>query len=239
MPKSLTESVSRCLFVLLLAVAFSGLAVLAQQIYFSPRVRAASSSIVISEVDADTPLAGTYTANEWFELQNVSAGSITLTNWTITDNLSRDIIPTITIGPGGHVIVAATAAGFASEHPGFAGTVLTIADGAIGNGLANGGDALTLQDSSDIVVDSLSWGSNTTVLSRSAGIDSSTNTNQRNAVGTDTDTAVDWTRTTEIPDGNTHGLPTQTNPTGVGAANPSVLLASNQTLLTVTPRAGL
>jgi endonuclease G, mitochondrial len=232
MPKSLTESVSRCPFVLLLA--FSGLAVLAQHIYLSPQVRAASSSIVISEVDADTPLAGTDTANEWFELQNVSTGSITLTGWTIADNQSSDIIPTVTIGPGGHVIVAATAAGFASEHPGFTGTVLTIADGAIGNGLANGGDALILQDSSDIVVDSLSWGSNTTALSPSAGSDSSTNTNQRNAGGTDTDTAVDWTRATETPDGNTNGLPTPTNPTGVGTANPSVLLAGNQTLLTVT-----
>jgi len=31
--------------------------------------------------------------------------SSTLTNWTIMDNVSSDTIPTITIGPGGYVIV--------------------------------------------------------------------------------------------------------------------------------------
>jgi hypothetical protein len=76
---------------------------------------AVSTTIVISEVDADTPLTGTDTANEWFELQNVSAGTITLNNWTITDNTSSDIIPTVTLGPGGYVIVAGTTSGFASE----------------------------------------------------------------------------------------------------------------------------
>jgi Lamin Tail Domain len=150
-------------------LALLGLVVFAQQLYFSPHARAASATIVISEVDADTPAAGTDTANEWFELQNVSAGSITLADWTIIDNVSSDTIPTITIGPGGHVIVAATAAGFAAEHPGFTGTVLTIADGAIGNGLANGGDLLILRDSTGVSVDGLSWGTNTTVLNLRPG----------------------------------------------------------------------
>jgi DNA/RNA endonuclease G (NUC1) len=237
--KSMSASVARSPFVLLLTVAFLGLVVLAQLIYFSPRAKAASSTtIVISEVDADTPLAGTDTANEWFELQNVSAGDITLTNWTITDNVSSDPIPTVTLGPGGHVIIAATAAGFASEHPGFTGTVLAIGDGAIGNGLANSGDALILKNELSVVVDGLSWGSNATVLDPSAGIDSATNTNQRNAAGTDTDTAADWTRATETPNGNTNFTSTTTNPTGVGAANPSALLAGNQTLLTVTVTPG-
>src|SRR3989441_8573539 len=202
-----------------------------------PHASTVSTAIVISEVDADTPLAGTDTANEWFELQNISSGSVTLTNWTITDNNSSDTIPTVTLGPGGHVIVAATAAGFSNEHPGFSGTVLTIADGAIGNGLANGGDALVLKDSSAVVIDGLSWGSNTSVLNPSAGADSPTNTNQRNAAGTDTDTASDWTRAAETPNGNTSGSGS-TNPSGVGAANPSAVPAGNSTLLTVNVTPG-
>ena len=201
MSATMPPNISRSPFVLLLTTAILGFLMLAYQIGFAPRVRAASSTVVISEVDADTPLAGTDTNNEWFELQNVSTQSITLTNWTITDNVSSDTIPTVTIGPGGHVIVAATLTGFASEHPGFSGTVLAIADGAIGNGLANSGDALTLKDSSGAVVDGLSWGSNTTVLNPSAGVDSSTNTNQRNSTGTDTDTSADWTRAAETPNG--------------------------------------
>lgn len=174
---------------------------------------AASSTIVISEVDGDTPLGGTDTANEWFELQNVSAGTITLTNWTITDNIGTDTIPTVTLGPGGRVIVAGTSAGFASEHPGFTGTVLAMADGSIGNGLANTGDRLILRDASATDVDAMSWGNNTTVLSPAPGTDSSTNTNQRNASGTDTDTAADWSRAAETPNGNTNALPPTPTPT--------------------------
>lgn len=235
---SKSASVARSPAALLSALVLSGLVVLTQQLYYSPRVRAASSTIIISEVDADTPAGGTDTANEWFELQNVSAATITLTNWTITDNVSSDTIPTITIGPGGHVIVAATTAGFAAEHPGFAGTVLIIADGAIGNGLANGGDLLILKDSSGVAVDGMSWGSNTTVLNPAAGIDSASNTNQRNAAGADTDTAGDWTRAAESPNGNTNFPPALTNPTGAGAAKPATLLAGDQTMITVTVSPG-
>ena len=219
------------------AALLLAISILAYQMYFARTVRAASATVVISEVDADTPLSGTDTANEWFELQNVSAGNITLTNWTITDNTSSDTIPTVTLGPGGHVIVAATAAGFASEHPGFTGTVLTITDGAIGNGLANAGDLLILKDSGGVAVDGLSWGTNTSVLNPSASVDSPTNTNQRNASGTDTDTNADWTRASETPNGNTN-VSSSTNPTGVGAANPSSVAPGNSTLLTVTVTPG-
>jgi endonuclease G len=155
-------------------------------------------------VDADTPLSGTDTANEWFELQNVSASNITLSGWTISDNVtSNEAIPTVTLGPGGHVIVAATSAGFASEHPGFTGTVLTIADGSIGNGLANGNDRLILKDSNGATVDAVSWGTDVTAFSPAVPVDSSTTTNQRNAAGTDTDTAADWSRPAQTPDGDT------------------------------------
>src|SRR6266850_2900621 len=219
------------------AALLLAISILAYQMYFARTVRAASATVVISEVDADTPLSGTDTANEWFELQNVSAGNITLTNWTITDNTSSDTIPTVTLGPGGHVIVAATAAGFASEHPGFTGTVLTITDGAIGNGLANAGDLLILKDSGGVAVDGLSWGTNTSVLNPSAGVDSPSNTNQRNVSGTDTDTNADWTRASETPNGNTN-VSSSTNPTGVGAANPSSVAPGNSTLLTVTVTPG-
>lgn len=188
---------------------------------------AVSTTIVISEVDADPPLSGTDTANEWFELQNVSAGTITLTNWTITDNTSSDTIPTVTLGPGGYVIVAGTTSGFASEHTGFSGTVLAIADGAIGNGLANGGDRLILKDANGVEIDGVSWGTNTTVLNPAPGVDSSSNTNQRNANGTDTDAAGDWSRIAQTPNGNTNasvGTPTPTptlTPTPTPTATPT------------------
>src|SRR6185436_13911243 len=154
----LAQKVSKTRLLCLAIIILFAIGLFVQQM--TERARAASSTIVISEVDGDTPLAGTDTANEWIELQNISASSITLTGWTITDNVSSDTIPTVTLGPGGHVIIAGTAAGFASEHPGFTGTVLAITDGAIGNGLANGGDVVTLKDNNGVTIDAMSWGTN-------------------------------------------------------------------------------
>jgi endonuclease G len=230
-PRRPSAPACRRLIALILVFAITLLSLPPQFTPFIPAARAASSTIVISEVDADTPLANVDTANEWFELRNVSAGTLTLSNWSITDNTSSDPIPTVTLGPGGHVIVAATAAGFSSEHPGFTGTVLTVADASIGNGLANGGDLLILRDGNGVAVDGLSWGSNTTVLNPSAGIDSSSNTNQRTAA-VDTDTNADWTRAAETPNGSTNAT-TSTPPAGAGNANPASVAPGGTTLLTV------
>ncbi|MDH7475824.1 MAG: lamin tail domain-containing protein, partial [Anaerolineae bacterium] len=87
-------------------------------------VSAASSTIVISEVVYDPPQGGTDSNYEWFELFNLSSQGITLSGWTIADNTSSDVIPDVTIPAGGVVVVAATAAGFAANYPGFSGVVV-------------------------------------------------------------------------------------------------------------------
>lgn len=161
---------------------------------------AASATIQISEVEADPVLSGTDTANEWLELSNVGASSLTLTNWTISDSVATDTLPTVTLAPGHCVVVAASSSGFLAEHPGYPHPFLSIADGAIGNGLSNGGDLVTLQDGSGAPVDCVAWGTATGCFGPSvpATVANTSATLQRTS-SIDTDSAADWAAAAETP----------------------------------------
>ena len=100
---------------------------------------------------------------EWFELYNSSAATATLTGWTISDNMSTDTLPDMSIAPGGFVIVAARAANFRENYPGYGGAIVELGQ-PIGNGLANDGDRLILRDNTGQTIDALSYGDNTSVF---------------------------------------------------------------------------
>lgn len=161
---------------------------------------AASATIQISEVEADPVLSGTDTANEWLELANVGASSLTLTNWTISDSAATDALPTVTLAPGHCVVVAASSSGFLAEHAGYPQPFLSVTDGAIGNGLSNGGDQLTLRDDSGTLVDCVAWGTATGCFAPSipATVANTSATLQRTS-SIDTDSAADWAAAVETP----------------------------------------
>jgi Lamin Tail Domain len=153
----------------------------------------ASATVQISEVEADPVLGGTDTANEWFELTNVGGSTITLTGWSVADSASSDPLPSLTLGPGRCAIVAATAAGFLAEHAGYGLPVAAISDGAIGNGLSNSGDVLTLLDPAASAVDCVAWGSATGCFSPPlAATAANTAITLQRTSATDSDTAADW-----------------------------------------------
>ncbi len=161
---------------------------------------AGSATIQISEVEADPVLSGTDTAKEWLELTNVGASSLTLTNWTISDSAATDALPTVTLWPGRCVVVAASSSGFLAEHAGYAQPFLSLADGAIGNGLSNGGDLLTLQNESGGLVDCVAWGTATGCFGPSAPAPvANTSATLQRASSIDTDSAADWTAAAETP----------------------------------------
>lgn len=164
-----------------------------------PTVQAVSTTILISEVEYDPPLTGTDTSDEWFELVNISSTPQTLTGWTISDDGGTDTIPIVTLTPGERVVVAATT-NFTTNHPTYTGQLVVIADGSIGNGLANGGDVLTLRDNTTAPIDCVSWGSNTSCFSPSVGttVANTTQTTQRIS-NIDHDTREDWTNAAETP----------------------------------------
>lgn len=163
-------------------------------------VPATSATIQISEVEADPALAGTDTANEWLELTNVSATPLTLESWTLTDNGGSDVVPTVTLGPGRCIVVAASSAGFLAEHVGYSMPFVSVADGAIGNGLSNTGDVLTLADANGAAVDCTVWGSGTGCFSP-AVVAPAPNTGEtiQRAQAVDTDAAADWAVAAESP----------------------------------------
>jgi hypothetical protein len=163
-----------------------------------PTVQAVSTTILISEVEADP--AGTDTGTEWFELVNISGSPQTLTGWSVMDNTSSDTIPTVTIPAGGYVVVADNSATFLANHPGFTGTVVNLGS-TIGNGLANAGDVLTLRDNTVTPVDCVSWGTDTSCFSPAVPVPSptdSTLTIQRKSL-VDHDTNEDWVAAAETP----------------------------------------
>jgi len=168
-----------------------------------------TTQIKISEVEADPPLAGTDTTDEWFEVFNTGS-ECTMTGWTIVDNSSiSDTLPTLRIAASGHVIVAATTS-FDTNHPTFSGARVLISDGVIGGGtgtaagLSNSGDVLRIMNMSGTEADCVSWGSNTSCLNPSVpqNTANTTATYQRTPTdGTDTDTNADWISATETPSG--------------------------------------
>jgi len=61
------------------------------------------------------------------------------------------------------MVVAATPK-FGENFPGFSGEIIYLADGAIGNGLANSGDRLILKDATGQIIDAMSYGDDSSVL---------------------------------------------------------------------------
>jgi hypothetical protein len=119
---------------------------------------ASTGCIVINEVMYD-PKAIPDADHEWIELYNTCNETINLVGWKISDNVSSDNIPTVTIIPYGFVVIAAKT-NFTDDYPGFNGSVVFI-NGSIGSGLNNtGGDRITIKDSTGIVIDEMSYGSN-------------------------------------------------------------------------------
>ncbi|MBI2599090.1 lamin tail domain-containing protein [Candidatus Curtissbacteria bacterium] len=128
---------------------------------FAGSVLAASpSDVVINEVYYDVDSShGSETTNEWIELYNKTSSSIDISNWQVIDNNSTKTVPASTpsIPANGLLIISpdATSWNFWSIESSVIKLVM-----AIGNGLSNTGDKLTLKDDSGNIIDQLSYGTN-------------------------------------------------------------------------------
>ena len=155
--------------------------------------RVPSSTIQLSEVEADPVLAGADTANEWLELRNISPSTVILLGWSVADSSSNDVLPTVTLAPNTCIVIAATSAGFLSEHAGYDGLVIALANGTIGNGLGNSGDVLMLKDAGGAVADCVAWGNGTGCFSPTVpATPANTSDTLQRKPSPDTDTAADW-----------------------------------------------
>jgi hypothetical protein len=106
---------------------------------------------------ANAGAGGDDAAREWVELYNAGAASVELGGWSLADNVAADTLPPAVLPPGAYAVVAASPE-FRSQYPAFRGILVVLADGRIGNGLANEGDRLLLLDEEGRSVDALSYG---------------------------------------------------------------------------------
>jgi hypothetical protein len=150
-----------------------------------------TGDIVINEVQYDPAQGGIDSAFEWLELYNRTCVALTLIDWKITDNNSDDCIPTAHIPPRGFLVIAA-GVDFYEIFPDFSGNVTFVDDGTIGNGLNNNGDRLSLVDVNGMVIDSLSYGDDTTVMSPSCRDVKEGHSLERYPAGLDTNRSVDF-----------------------------------------------
>ena len=116
----------------------------------------------ITEVRAAAGRGSQDAAYEWVEIHNPGPASIDLAGWRLADNRGEDPIPATTLGAGAYLIVGGSEA-LAAELPADL-QLVAVADGRIGNGLANSGDRVLLIDPSGVAVDGVSWGSDRTIL---------------------------------------------------------------------------
>lgn len=113
----------------------------------------------ISEVLSNPEEAGRDSAFEWVELLNTTGTALSTAGWRLGDATQLDSLAPVVIPPHGYLVVASKSAVLPPSV-----LVVRVADGEIGAGLGNSGDALRLISPDGLLVDALSYGDNTTVF---------------------------------------------------------------------------
>ena len=109
------------------------------------------AALRIAEIFASAGMGSREAAFEWVEVVNAGSEPIDLAGWTIADNAAVDVLPGGVVAPGARITIG----GSAEAADGAVDVVLE--DGRIGNGLANGGDIVTLRDARGRVVDEVDY----------------------------------------------------------------------------------
>ena len=127
---------------------------------------------------------------EWIEIFNPTGSSVDVSGWSVVDNTSTDIFPSVSpIPPGGYAVIIPS--GSSTLAPGST-TTITLGTPTIGNGLADSGDRVILKDASSTDIDKVSYGDDTTIFPVPPAAPSSGFTLSRDPSGSDTDTSADW-----------------------------------------------
>lgn len=171
------------------------------------------------------PSAGTPEARrEWAELYNALPTAVSLDNFRLGDGEDEDILPAFLLPPGGFVVVTGSEEAFRADFPDFAGLLLELEDGTLGNGLNNAGDALLLRDPAGRLVDALSYGDDTSVFPTPCPLVAAGHSLEREPAGWDTDRAEDFVeRDAPSPGGTPAPTSTPTHtPTVTPSATPTL-----------------
>jgi hypothetical protein len=166
--------------------------------------------VLISEVQAHPALGGN--SGEWLELYNRTGTAMMLAGWSVEDNHGVDPLPSISLPSGAFVVAVADEAMFRALFPGFSGWLVVIADGMIGNGLADDGDRLLLRDGAGTSIDALSYGTDVSVFDPAAPAVTAGHSLERWQPAVDTETAADFADNGNPSPGQPLPTPTATVP---------------------------
>ena len=141
--------------------------------------------------------------HEWIELFNPTDEIVSLKNWTITDNsgIVRTIPGNRKLKPGQFALISRDNSTwrFWDEDP----AAIKIPLGKqIGDGLDNAGDRLMLKDSQGNLIDTLSYGNDTSIFNPSVPLVSLGSSFERLVPGFDTDFASDFEQRNPPTPGN-------------------------------------
>ncbi len=156
-------------------------AVLITEVHFNPSAEAGQ---------------GNNTDNEWVELYNGTAHTVDLMGWSIRDNTFTDVLSATPLSVPSHGYVVVTRATSTDTYWQYGQNAVVIhLNSALGNGLGNSGDSLTLHNAEGVTIDALSWGMiEDPVMDPSvsiAGMPAGASL-ERIDHAVDTDTAGDW-----------------------------------------------
>lgn len=146
---------------------------------------------LISEVMFDPAAAGNDAGDEWVEIHNRTDREERLAGWSIGDRAGWDPLPDVPVPPRGHAIIVARIQISATLQPGGA-PVVAVADGAIGNGLANRGDVVRLRAPTGAVADAVGYGDNLDAFDPSVPLVPAGWSIERIPPDVDSDSAADW-----------------------------------------------
>lgn len=154
-----------------------------------------SGHVLISEVyyDVASTTGEDDPGNEWVELYNGTGAAVDIGGWWLRDSGSSgaDQIPAGTIIPNGSFLLLTGSSTTANFWPGK--TFVLLPSTTIGNGLANSGDGVVLQNAASSTIDQMSYGSNTSVFTLPLPSGSTDGHSfKRASVSADNDTAADW-----------------------------------------------
>jgi len=149
---------------------------------------------MISEVYYQTCTGcGSDPTNEWIELHNPTNAPVNIGGWKIEDNsTSSDLLPLgTTIPASGYLVITPNVSTF-DFWPDVAMSSRVVLGSSIGNGLANTGDRLILKNDAGMIVDSLSYGSNTTIFNPSIQAVAKGHSLARDPIAIDTNSTADF-----------------------------------------------
>ena len=118
-----------------------------------------STSLRLSEVLSDPEQSGRDSAFEWVEIFNTGTTPVDTADWKIADSKSSDTLPARIIPAGGYAVITGRSVSLPATV-----VVVPVADGEIGGGLNNGGDAIHLVAPDGTEVDAMSFGDNLSVF---------------------------------------------------------------------------